>query len=196
MSNDNLPQQFTKKQVTIEAVQWDGSYKSMRAIEAVTGLITAGATSNASANTVVYWEIVTLEGKHRVSPNDWIIKGVKGEFYPCKPDIFVMTYEAGKRDAVAASGAGVPVYQYRQKAGINEWIECDSRCEERMKLGPAADCFEYRTLYAAAPTPDSDGGAASVRDAALEEAARLVMARFGGSRQSIAKAIRALKAKP
>jgi len=38
-------------------------------------------------------EIVTLEGKHRVSWGDWVIKGVKGEIYPCKPDIFAATYE-------------------------------------------------------------------------------------------------------
>lgn len=38
--------------------------------------------------------IKTLEGKLYVQMNDWIIKGVKGEFYPCKPDIFEMTYEA------------------------------------------------------------------------------------------------------
>lgn len=38
-------------------------------------------------------EIDTLEGKHSFSRNDYIIKGVKGEFYPCKPDIFEMTYE-------------------------------------------------------------------------------------------------------
>ncbi|HEX8400486.1 MAG TPA: hypothetical protein VF628_02155 [Allosphingosinicella sp.] len=38
-------------------------------------------------------EIVTLEGVHRVSWNDWIIQGVKGELYPCKPDIFAATYE-------------------------------------------------------------------------------------------------------
>lgn len=38
--------------------------------------------------------IQTLEGEHRASPGDWIIRGVKGEFYPCKPDIFEATYEA------------------------------------------------------------------------------------------------------
>ena len=37
--------------------------------------------------------IHTLEGTHRVSVNDWIIKGVQGELYPCKPDIFEKTYE-------------------------------------------------------------------------------------------------------
>lgn len=35
----------------------------------------------------------TLEGVHRISWNDWIIKGIKGEIYPCKPDIFDATYE-------------------------------------------------------------------------------------------------------
>lgn len=39
------------------------------------------------------WEIQTLEGKHEVTEGDYIITGVKGEKYPCKPDIFVMTYE-------------------------------------------------------------------------------------------------------
>ena len=41
-------------------------------------------------------EIVTLEGKLLVSWGDWIIRGVKGELYPCKPDIFTMTYEAAE----------------------------------------------------------------------------------------------------
>lgn len=40
--------------------------------------------------------IDTLEGGHIVCPGDWIIKGVKGEFYPCKPDIFEATYEVVK----------------------------------------------------------------------------------------------------
>lgn len=38
-------------------------------------------------------ETITLEGKQLVSWNDWIIRGVKGELYPCKPDIFELTYE-------------------------------------------------------------------------------------------------------
>ena len=38
--------------------------------------------------------ITTLEGVMAASPGDWIIRGVKGEFYPCKPDIFAATYEA------------------------------------------------------------------------------------------------------
>lgn len=41
-----------------------------------------------------YIEIKTLEGTMRADKSDWIIKGIKGEFYPCKPDIFEATYEA------------------------------------------------------------------------------------------------------
>jgi hypothetical protein len=37
--------------------------------------------------------IETLEGNHRLSKGDYVIKGIKGEFYPCKPDIFEQTYE-------------------------------------------------------------------------------------------------------
>lgn len=41
-----------------------------------------------------YGWIETLEGGHIVTPGDWIITGVQGEHYPCKPDIFAATYEA------------------------------------------------------------------------------------------------------
>ena len=43
-------------------------------------------------------KIETLEGDMTVSPGDWIIKGVQGEFYPCKPDIFEATYELVLKD--------------------------------------------------------------------------------------------------
>lgn len=45
---------------------------------------------------IIEGEIKTLEGVMVVSENDWIIKGVNGEFYPCKPDIFEKTYEEVK----------------------------------------------------------------------------------------------------
>ena len=40
-----------------------------------------------------YFYIRTLEGDMLISPKDYVIKGIKGEFYPCKPDIFLQTYE-------------------------------------------------------------------------------------------------------
>ena len=42
---------------------------------------------------VIEGEILTLEGKMKVNENDYIIKGVNGEYYPCKPNIFEQTYE-------------------------------------------------------------------------------------------------------
>lgn len=41
----------------------------------------------------LYAIVHTLEGKMMANANDWIIKGIKGEFYPCKPDVFEQTYE-------------------------------------------------------------------------------------------------------
>ena len=56
-----------------------------------------------------YWDtpnvkIPTLEGTMNAAPLDWIIQGVNGEFYPCKPEIFEKTYEA--EDSAQASGEG------------------------------------------------------------------------------------------
>lgn len=44
------------------------------------------------------WFIATLEGDMTLTPGDFVIKGIKGEFYPCKPDIFHATYEAADGD--------------------------------------------------------------------------------------------------
>lgn len=80
---------FRKKPVVIEAVQFTGHnafdvWRFMGNPEAVESLELHDTDSP-----VVH----TLEGQLVASPGDWIIKGVKGEFYPCKPDIFEATYE-------------------------------------------------------------------------------------------------------
>jgi hypothetical protein len=55
-------------------------------------------------------DIQTLEGTMAAQPGDWIIKGVKGEFYPCKPDIFAATYELATTlpNAAAQEASGQP----------------------------------------------------------------------------------------
>ncbi len=87
---------FKKKPVVIEAIEWTG--KNLKEIINFTGL-------HESAND---WEwdhfenvvkseglkIFTLEGSYKATIGDMIIKGVAGEFYPCKPSIFADTYEA------------------------------------------------------------------------------------------------------
>ncbi len=80
---------YTKKPVTIEAVVWAGDN-----IEEVVSFI---GWKNVSYDKGKL-RIQTLEGDLQASFGDYIIKGVKGEFYPCKPDIFSSTYtkEDGK----------------------------------------------------------------------------------------------------
>lgn len=80
---------FRKKPVVIEAVRW---------YPVVHPSYTADMpTLKDSASVTRGWPIgmiETLEGRMFVHPGDWIITGVKGERYPCKPDIFELTYEA------------------------------------------------------------------------------------------------------
>lgn len=80
---------YRKKPVEIEAMQYIGSNRDD--VLAFTGL----AAQNAST---IYWHdgqivIRTLEGDMTAQPGDWIIRGVAGEVYPCKPDIFERTYD-------------------------------------------------------------------------------------------------------
>lgn len=75
---------FRKKSVVIEAVQ----FKLLNSRE-VEDFVGGDMGKNQEGQNV----IATLEGAMIVSLNDWIIKGVKGEFYQCKNDIFLATYE-------------------------------------------------------------------------------------------------------
>jgi len=80
---------FRKKPVEIEAVQWTGEN-----IEEMTEHLEGAVVGNLGFIVEdAPITITTLEGDHRADIGDWIIKGVKGEFYPCKPDIFEQTYE-------------------------------------------------------------------------------------------------------
>lgn len=96
---------FRKKPVEIEAVQlcwrnWNavcdflgdivGPHNPGRSVPTFSD--TCGETENGDALWIEL-TIPTLEGDHIARHGDWIIKGVKGEFYPCKPDIFAATYE-------------------------------------------------------------------------------------------------------
>ncbi len=77
---------FRKKPVVIEAIQWNGTEASFADI----GEFMGGHYPYLDKDKLL---IITLEGTHFASIGDWIIKGIKGEFYPCKPDIFEQTYE-------------------------------------------------------------------------------------------------------
>lgn len=82
---------FRKKPVVIEARQWDGSMDSQQDI--VNWSKGAVAGFHGGSRDDYFLEVATLEGNHEAWPGDWIIKGVVGEFYPCREDIFAATYE-------------------------------------------------------------------------------------------------------
>ena len=93
-----MPKKYRKRPVVIEAVQWTGeNHREM--YDFLTG-DTDGSIQPIGDNfridhTIVSGGLVlrTLEGEHLASKGDYVIKGVKGEFYPCKQDIFKMTYD-------------------------------------------------------------------------------------------------------
>ena len=80
---------YTKKPVTIDAIIWNGEN-----IDEIANFMNWRNFEHDKRNGLI---IRTLEGSHNASIGDYIIKGVKGEFYPCKPDIFLMTYDEAQQ---------------------------------------------------------------------------------------------------
>lgn len=85
---DYIGKKFVKKPVEIEAVQFHGGWSGDGSL--ICDWVGKNATWSCKNGGVM--EIFTLEGVMTAHAGDWIIKGVKGEFYPCKPDIFAATY--------------------------------------------------------------------------------------------------------
>lgn len=87
---------YRKKPVVIEAMQWNGN-NLKEVMEFIESEFKYETNTSYATNKFVYFDgrllLHTLEGTMQVSFGDYIIKGVKGEFYPCKPDIFEETYE-------------------------------------------------------------------------------------------------------
>lgn len=91
---------FRKKPVVIDAIQWTGE----NLFDVIS--FTDGEPDIRGMHAGEKWEdycrivksdglkIFTLEGRMSASHGDWIIRGIQGECYPCKPDIFAATYEA------------------------------------------------------------------------------------------------------
>lgn len=101
--SENIPgvMKYKKKPVVIEAIQYtEDNYKDVIKFVGIENCnVTVNHLSmdtNINPNkkeAIITFFINTLEGKMLVSNGDFVIKGVKGEFYPCKPDIFWQTYE-------------------------------------------------------------------------------------------------------
>ena len=80
---------YRKKPVVIEACQFDGNIRSIDSFP----ISEVGKFKIGSENGQYYLIIPTLEGDMKALSGDWIIKGVNGEYYPCKPDIFKKNFE-------------------------------------------------------------------------------------------------------
>lgn len=78
---------YRKKPIIIEAIQWNGNYESAQEINKWNGMLFWKIEDD------MRMKIPTLEGLMIATIGDYIIRGIKGEYYPCKPDIFESTYE-------------------------------------------------------------------------------------------------------
>jgi hypothetical protein len=105
------PKRYRKKPVVIDAIQWTGD--NLRDVICFTDGPPDTRTNHAGMMWEKYEDLVqreglkiyTLEGAMNANIGDYIIKGVKGEFYPCKPDIFAATYDPADLAALAAAKA-------------------------------------------------------------------------------------------
>ena len=86
---------YRKKPVSVEAMQFTEESKNQ-----CFNFVTCNHYADFAADGRSLMRIQTLEGTMTAAPGDWIIKGVQGEFYPCKPDIFEQTYELVEAPAV------------------------------------------------------------------------------------------------
>lgn len=76
---------YRKKPVVVDAIQWTG-----RNLDDCIEFLGASFGGHFWVNNI---KVLTLEGEHTASKGDWLIRGIQGEHYPCKPDIFDKTYE-------------------------------------------------------------------------------------------------------
>lgn len=118
---------FRKKPVVIEAIQFVGD-NAEEIIAFVGQALPCGIGLSGKCEEI---QIPTLEGTMKANLGDWIIKGIKGEFYPCKPDIFEKTHERVLDEKIRSSlFAGItttiPITKVEPIKGIEERVYCDS----------------------------------------------------------------------
>jgi hypothetical protein len=83
-----MPKFYRKKPVVIQAVQWKGDNR-----KDIWDFCSLSYFNTDMVSGALMLTIQTLEGEMTASVGDYIIRGIQGEFYPCKPDIFELTYE-------------------------------------------------------------------------------------------------------
>ena len=147
--------QFRKKPVVIEAIQWDGNQFVGSPPDWIGDAINQRPGAEGSIIRIGdEVRIATLEGDMATKPGDWIIRGVKGELYPCKPDIFAATYELAARRAKPegeAPQAEPVLWQVlkRRDEGGEIWTDIGRRYYDSIRADQPD--VEVRELYERAP---------------------------------------------
>lgn len=108
---------YRKKPVTIEAIKFEYTESGIASIKMFVGEHLGSISKDRHFGALAEAVIITLEdgkdklAKHVATEGDYIIKGVKGEFYPCKPDIFEMTYEIAEQQMIPPEMMQQPIEQ-------------------------------------------------------------------------------------
>lgn len=136
---------FRKKPVVIEAFKLGVDNMPDWFMDAVTAneVILHGSSSGHNHVSDTNADIHTLEGWHHASFGDYIIRGVKGEIYPCKPDIFEMTYDAEDTNALTNGD--------RIRAMSDEELA-------RLIYGLGYEAYQYALNSALKPIADTEKG--------------------------------------
>lgn len=143
------PCRYRKLPIEITAVQWDGTEAGFHAVCAVMGIksdpdddrIMLVTDNNFKA---IALAIPTLEGEMEVSPGDWVIQGIEGEFYPCKPSIFAATYEIATPTQPSPDAERIDAIEARANAATKgPWeyhcaISGNYKCTVRFSSGSVA----------------------------------------------------------
>lgn len=156
---------YRKKPVVIEAMQFDGTPKAFE----VVGMFCGQAAIYVEVDHVQSVAIKTLEGtSYNVTKGDWIIKGIKGEFYPCKPDIFQATYEPCKENPIV----GISEKYYEE---LKAWLPAHDQlvrkefAEECIKSMPKVMTADDSTYEHTNQKIQRDEDIAHIREMATEE---------------------------
>lgn len=107
---------YRKKSIIVDAWLFDGTRDSVREVLDDNSVQFIDRTPHGASSQL---DIITLEGTMTANVGEWIIKGIKGELYPCKPDIFEATYEKWRQEPVgdcsgSYDGSG-SAYNYKER---------------------------------------------------------------------------------
>lgn len=124
---------YQKKQIQIEAIQF--TRNNWTEILAFTNNTAHTLRIEKRINGECTCIIPTLEGEHIASENDYIIKGVEGEFYPCKPDIFAKTYSEVSKNSennISPNSRSITAVEWLVNEIDMQYPEINVRCKEWM----------------------------------------------------------------